>query len=346
MSTPLPGQLTGLLAAAFQARTPLMARLRDEQTDAYRLFHGSVEGEPGLTADRYGDLVLVQSFHRSLEPAQLAELEAFYAEALPGLDLIYNDRAQANSRVRNPLPPEKIAAGEAIREVGEMGVRYRIQARHEGQDPWLFLDMRAGRRRVMREMKERPGEKSLLNLFAYTCGVGTAAAMAGARFVVNVDFAESSLKIGRENARLNAMPIRPRFLESDVFAAVRQFAGLHQGGMVRGKRMPPFPKLEKQQFDMVFLDPPRYAKSPFGVVDVINDYPALFKPALLATVEGGTLICSNNVAEVDREAWVDQLERSARKAGRPIREMEWIPPEEDFPSPDGKPPLKIVLLRV
>ncbi len=346
MSLLEPGQLTGLLSTALQSRAPLMARLRDEQTDAYRLFHGSVEGEPGLTVDRYGDLILVQSFHRPLEPGQLAELEAFYAKALSGLDLIYNDRAQANSRIRNALPPEKMAAGEAIREVREMGVRYRIQARHEGQDPWLFLDMRAGRRRVMREMKERPDEQSLLNLFAYTCGVGTAAAMAGARFVVNVDFAESSLKIGRENARINALPIRPRFLHSDVFAAVRQFAGLHQGGMVRGKRMPTFPRLEKQQFDLVFLDPPRYAKSPFGVVDVINDYPALFKPALLATVEGGTLICANNAAEVDRDAWVDQLERSARKAGRPIRELEWIPPEEDFPSPDGNPPLKMVLLRV
>jgi 23S rRNA (cytosine1962-C5)-methyltransferase len=346
MSLPLPGQLTGLLSTAFQSRAPLMVRLREEQTDAYRLFHGSVEGESGLTVDRYGDLILAQSFHRELEPTQLAELEAFYAEALPGLDLIYNDRAQGNSRIRNPLPPEKVAAGEAIREVSEMGVRYRIQARHEGQDPWLFLDMRAGRRRVMREMKEHAGEKSLLNLFAYTCGVGTAAAMAGARFVVNVDFAESSLKIGRENARINTLPIRPRFLHSDVFAAVRQFAGLHQGGMVRGKRMPTFPRLEKQQFDVVFLDPPRYAKSPFGIVDVINDYPALFKPALLATVEGGALICSNNAAEVDRDAWIDQLERSARKAGRPIREIEWIAPEEDFPSPDGKPPLKLVLLRV
>jgi 23S rRNA (cytosine1962-C5)-methyltransferase len=348
MPSPTPGQpsgqLTDLLATAFQARAPLMARLGEEQTDAYRLFHGSVEGEPGLTVDRYGDLILAQS--RPLEPEQLAELEAFYAEALPGLDLIHNDRAQANSRIGNPLPPEKVAAGEAPREASEMGVKYRIQARHEGQDPWLFLDLRAGRRRVMREMKERPGEKSLLNLFAYTCGVGTAAAMAGARFVVNVDFAESSLKIGRENARINALPIRPRFLHSDVFAAARQFAGLHQGGMVRGKRMPAFPRLEMQQFDLVFLDPPRYAKSPFGVVDVINDYPALFKPALLATVEGGTLICTNNAAEVDRDAWGDQLERSARKTGRLIREMEWIAPEEDFPSPDGKPLLKMVLLRV
>ncbi len=334
--------LTGALAAALQARAPFLARLHDEGTDAYRLFHGSVEGEPGLTVDRYADLLLVQSFHHALAPAKLAELEAFYAEVLPDLDLIHNDRSKANSRIANPLSPEQEAIARTPRRISEMGVNYLVQARHEGQDPWLFLDLRAARRRVMREI---PG-KSLLNLFAYTCGVGIAAAKAGARFVVNVDFSESSLKVGRDNAQLNELPIRPRFLHSDVFPAARQFAGLHQGGMVRGKRMPTFPRLERQQFDLVFLDPPRYAKSPFGVVDLVHDYAALFKPALLCTAEGGALICTNNVAEVAREVWLDQLERSARKAGRPIREVEWIPPEEDFPSMDGQPPLKMVLLRV
>ena len=82
------------------------------------------------------------------------------------------------------------------------------------------------------------------------------------------------------------------------------------------------------------------------MVDLVHDYAALFKPALLATEEGGTLICCNNVARVDREDWLDQLERSARKAGRPVREAEWITPEADFPSRDDNPPLKVVLLRV
>jgi 23S rRNA (cytosine1962-C5)-methyltransferase len=334
--------LSGLLAAALDARADLLNRLHAEQTDAYRLFHGSVEGVPGLTVDRYGDLVLVQSFHQPLEPDDLAAIKVFYGEAFPGLELIYNDRSEANSRIRNPLTPQQLVVAQMPRVATELGVSYRIQARHEGHDPWLFLDLRAGRRRVMAEAKD----KSLLNLFAYTCGVGIAAAKVGARFVVNVDFAESSLKIGKENARLNELPIRPRFVHSDVFAALRQFSGLGQPEWVRGKRLPPFPKLEPQQFDMVFLDPPRYAKSPFGVVDLVNDYPALFKPALLSTAEGGTLICCNNVAEVERDAWLDQLQRSARKAGREIRETEWIMPEADFPSPDGKPPLKMVLLRV
>ena len=334
--------LTDVLDTAFKTRKQLIDQLHAESTLCYRLFHGSVEGASGLTVDRYGDLILVQSFHQSLSAEARAEAESFYASRLPGLDLVYNDRSQGNSRINNPLPAGVLEKAQLPRIASELGAKYRIQARHAGQDPWLFLDARAARRRIMREA----AGKSVLNLFAYTCGTGLVAAMAGASHVVNVDFAESSLSIGKENARLNELAVRPRFVKSDAFAAMRQYSGLGQPARVRGKPMPPFPQLEARQFDIVYLDPPRYAKSPFGVVDLINDYPGVFKPALLCTAEGGTLVCCNNVAQVEREAWLDQLERSAKKAGRPIREMEWITPEADFPSPDGKHPLKIALLRV
>jgi 23S rRNA (cytosine1962-C5)-methyltransferase len=338
----LTATLTAQLAAALDARAALMQRLANEQTDALRLFHGSVEGHPGLTVDRYGDLLLAQCFHSPLDAEALTALESFYATRLPDLAFVWNDRSQANSRIGNPLSQAQLEAAMLPREMHELGVTYRIQGRHAGQDPWLFLDLRAARRRVMQEV---PG-KSLLNLFAYTGGVGIAAAKAGARFVVNVDFADTAIKVGKENARLNELPVRPRFIKSDAFAAMRQYAGIGQPERVRGKPMPPFPKLEKLAFDMVFLDPPRYAKSPFGVVDLVKDYASVFKPALLCTAPGGTLICTNNVADVDRELWFEQLQRTAAKAGRPIQSMEWIVPEEDFPSSDGQPPLKIALLRV
>ena len=342
MAAPDPHALPALLATALNAREDLIARLHAEGTDAYRLFHGSGEGAPGLTVDRYGDLLLVQSFHQPLDESELTALEAFYEAALPGLTPVYNDRSRANSRIGNPLPPARQAQAEQLREFQEMGVRYLVQARHAGQDPWLFLDMRAGRRRVMQEA----AGKSVLNLFAYTCGIGVAAAKAGAAHVVNVDFAESALKVGKQNARLNDLPIRLRFVQSDAFAAMRQLAGIGQPAVVRGKRMPAFPKLEPHRYDLVFLDPPRYAKSLFGVVDIVNDYAALAKLALLCTAEGGTLICCNNAAQISREVWGDQLDRCARKAGRPIRELEWIAPEADFPSHDGQPPLKMALLRL
>lgn len=342
MATPAPTALPDCLAAALASRADLIARLEAESTTAYLLFQGSTEGVPGLTVDRYGDVLLIQSFHRPLEDAELAALEAFYAAHLPALVPIYNDRSGANSRIANPLPPAVQAQAEQLREFSEMGLTYAFQARHGGQDPWLFLDLRAARRRVMAEA----AGKSVLNLFAYTCGVGIAAARGAARHVVNVDFAESALRVGKHNARQNELPIRLRFVQSDAFAALRQFAGVGQPDRVRGKRMPAFPKLDAHRFDLVFLDPPRYAKSLFGVVDIVKDYAALMKLALLCTAEGGTLICCNNAAQVDREVWADQLQRCATKAGRPIRELEWILPEADFPSPDGRPPLKMAMLRL
>lgn len=334
--------LPSLLSAAFDARTDLLSTLHSEETDSYRLFHGTAEGQPGLTIDRYGDLLLVQTFHQSLATDELTAIEAFCANAFPTLTPIYNDRSQKNSRIRNPLPAERQRVASQPHTARELGVRYQVQARHDGQDPWLFLDMRAGRRHIM----QAAAGKSVLNLFAYTCSVGTAAAVAGALQVVNIDFAGSTLAVGEQNAELNALVIKPDFIKSDVFPAVRQLAGIGQPNFVRGKRMPSFPKLAPQQFDIVFLDPPRYAKSPFGVVDLVNDYPSVFKPALLATAEGGMLYCCNNVAAVEREGWLAQLQRSAAKAGRPIRDVEWILPERDFPSLDGKPPLKVVALAV
>lgn len=338
----MPETLLNLLTQAAQARQALLTGLEAEDTNAYRVFHGSVEGRPGLTIDRYGELLLIQTFHSPLNDGEEAIIGGFYRDQLPITSVVYNDRSAANSRVANTLSAEAQADAELPRVVHELGVKYMIQARHDGQDPWLFLDLRAGRRRVM----ELAAGKSVLNLFAYTCGVGIAAAKAGADFVMNVDFAESSLAVGRQNAKLNSLAKRPRFVQSDAFAAMRQLSGIGQAKFVRGKRMPKFPELEARQFDLVFLDPPRYAKSPFGVVDLVNDYPALFKPALLATAEGGTLICCNNVAEVDRDAWLEQLLRSAAKAGRTVRASRWIAPDADFPTPDDKPPLKMIELSV
>ena len=66
--------LSGSLSAAWQRRAELLSRLHAEETDSYRLFHGTVEGRPGLTVDRYGDLLLVQSFHEPLAPPEFAAL--------------------------------------------------------------------------------------------------------------------------------------------------------------------------------------------------------------------------------------------------------------------------------
>lgn len=327
--------LRPLLDAALHARADWLATL--DRTDCWRLLHGAVEGAPGLTVDRYGDILLAQTFREPLTPAQLQELEAFAAAALPELSgVVWNHRG------RSPAPevpaPDPVLLSERI--VHEHGLRFGFQARHRGLDPWLFLDFRAGRRWV----RENAHNQTVLNLFAYTCGIGVAAAAGGATEVRNVDFAQSALDRGRRNAKDNGLPLAAFHTDqADVLPTIRQLAGLKVKG--RGARRR-YRRYEPAQHGLVVLDPPTFAKSPFGAVDPVRDYPSLFKPCVLTTRPGGRILATNHVSTVDRETWEASLWRTAEKAGRPLTSVEPLFPDPDFPSPDGRHPLKMAVCTV
>ena len=330
------------LRAALNNRQDLLGELHRQGTDCYRLFHGSQEGAGGLTIDRYGPQLLVQSFHQSLSRDELLQLaEQCQAGLAEELLLVYNDRSRGNSRIdrSDPVYQAEPAALEDL--IGhEWGLNYRVRGRHAGQDPLLFLDLRNARGWV----KRHSAGKSVLNLFAYTCGVGLSAAAGGAREVVNLDFAEGNLAVGRENGALNPELAPMQFIQSDYFPASRQLAGLPISAR-RGQKLPAYPRLEQRQFNLVLLDPPAWAKSAFGTVDLLRDYQSLLKPALLATAEDGVLICCNNLAKVALSDWREQVLRCAEKLGRPVRDCQTLTPAADFPSMDGQPPLKTLILQ-
>ncbi len=331
------------LRAAYNSRETLLAELHDQATDCYRLFHGSQEGAPGLIVDRYGPLLLVQSFHQPLERDDLLALHQQTCASLgTRLSLAYNDRSRGNSRIDRSDPVYSADTAALDDLIGrEWGLNYRIRARHSGQDPLLFLDLR----NVRGWIKANSAGKSVLNLFAYTCGVGLCAAAGGAREVVNLDFAESNLAVGRENSALNQELAPMQFIQSDYFPAIRQLADMPIPQR-RGRPLPDYPRLSPKQFDLVLLDPPAWSKSAFGTVDLLRDYQSLLKPALRATAENGVLICCNNLAKVELDDWRDQVLRCATKAGRPVRDCQVLPPAADFPSVDGKPPLKVLMLQL
>ncbi len=334
------GTLESSLRSALARRAPLIAECAALETDCYRLFHGTQEGAPGLTLDRYGSVALIQTFHQNLPEGAADTIARLLEDALPGLTVWYNDRSSAGSRVSNDLADAQQTAAEAEIVIMEHGVRFLFRARHRGSDPWLFLDLRPSRRAIAAEASG----KSLLNLFAYTCGVGVVAAVAGATRVVNVDFSQSGLAVGSANAALNDVGERCAELESDVFPAVRQFAGIRQPQAERGRGLPVFPQVKREQFDLVFLDPPARSKSRFGVVDLARDYQSVLKPSLGAVAPGGALYCTNNVAHADEKEWHALLHRCADKCGRPIRSLDVLRPGADFPSNDDRPPLKVARL--
>lgn len=331
------------LGVALDNRQPLLAELHQQGTDCYRLFHGSQEGASGLTLDRYGPQLLVQSFHTRLERDALLELHAAVNARL-GLDLllVYNDRSQGNSRIDREDAVYKAEPAALEDLIGhEWGLNYRVRGRHAGQDPLLFLDLRNTRGWV----KQHSKGKSVLNLFAYTCGVGLSAAAGGASEVCNLDFAEGNLAVGRENGALNPHLPGMSFIQSDYFPAIRQLAGLPITQR-RGHKLPDYVKLEQRQYDLVLLDPPAWAKSAFGTVDLLRDYQSLLKPALLTTADNGVLICCNNLAKVSMDDWREQVLRCATKIGRPVRDWQVMPPAADFPSMDNQPPLKTLILQL
>lgn len=333
-----------LIKNSISTRKELLEELHTEKTDTYRLFHGTNEGCEGLTIDRYGDQLLIQTFHQSLDSSDLDTIEKSVKSNIhfDGYT-VYNDRSpQAKKnyhQVSDDMKPKELFPDESC---FENGIKYAMNRPGMGKDPLLFLDMRAGRR----YLKENCSGKTVLNLFAYTCGFGICAAVGGATEVWNVDFAESSLNYGKQSLLLNSLDSgKVKFIHEDYFPVIRQLAGLPVKGRAR-RRKRQFVKLSPQLFDLVILDPPRWAKSPFGAVDLLRDYQSVFKPALLTVSSGGNLICTNHIPKVDLHDWLEGLKRCAIKAGKPIKSLEVIEPEKDFPSPDGKHPLKIALIEV
>lgn len=324
---------------ALAAREPLLERLAADGTDAFRLFHGAAQGCPGLTIDRYGPLVLVQTFREPLVADDVLRLEEHLRRRLPDIEFVYNHRAkEAHERFEQWHQPRESALAEVV--CRERGVQFAIRARHRGQDPWLFLDLRNGRRRLA---ELAPG-KSVLNLFAYTCGAGVAAAVAGATEVWNVDFATSALAVGRRNAALNGIdPERVKYVDEDCLPVLRQLAGLPVKGRAAARE---HVRVEQRTFDVVFLDPPAWSKGPFGAVDVERDYESLFKPALACTGPGGWIVATNHAASVELGAWLERLARCAVKAGAQMDVVETLGPGPDFPSRDGHAPLKIAVCNV
>ena len=158
-------------------------------------------------------------------------------------------------------------------------------------------------------------------------------------------FLANTLVFLADQFRLADQSITACGLEIDPHLMTRR-PQIRIGTQRRGQKLPSYPRLEQRQYDLVLLDPPAWAKSAFGTVDLLRDYQSLLKPALLATADNGVLICCNNLAKVSMDDWREQVLRCAEKAGRPVRDWKIMTPGADFPSQDQQPPLKTLILQL
>lgn len=223
------------LEAAIGQRRKLFPR---DAGEAERLVHGESDGLPGLIADRYADVIVLQISSAGCRRWREDIIESL--QRITGARAIY-ERSDSDVLELEGLQPQTgLARGElasTIVEIAENGARLRVDVAR-GHKTGFYLDQRDNRVQVGRLAKDR----DVLNCFSYTGGFTVQALLHGAASVASVDSSADALELAREHVALNAMPAqRCEWIDADVFQCLRKFRD--QG----------------RSFDLIILDPPKFA---------------------------------------------------------------------------------------
>jgi len=297
------------LARAVGARSGLAAA-----TDAMRLVHAESDGLPGLIVDRYGAWVVVQALSTGAE----RWLEAIVEQAtrLPGVRGVY-ERSDAEVREKEGLPLRVgLRAGEEPPQeliVREGDWRFAVDLRG-GHKTGFYLDQR-GSRRTVHDLAARWARGGrIVNAFAYSGSFGVAALAGGAGEVVNVDSSGEALRLARRNYELNALDApEASFVEEDVFRFLRRMRD------------------DGQIFDMVILDPPKFAQSAADVMRATRAYKDINWLAFRLVRPGGCVVSFSCSGLVSADLFQKVLFGAAEDAGRQASIVERLAQPEDHP---------------
>ena len=266
-----------------------------------------------MSADAPGD---AERLGRAL--AGRCEAQTVYTRTRP------RSASRLTEAERRTLAPERPLIGEPIERqvVVEHGVKYEIRPR-AGLSVGLFLDMRE----VRAWLRGIAGGRSVLNLFAYTCGFGVVASLGGAGRVLNLDASRPSLQWGQQNYALNGLVAEDRdFVYGDAFDWARR--------LVR----------RQQRFDLVILDPPSFGSTRVGTFSAEHDYERLVEFAAGVLSRAGILLAATNHRGISARRFDQLVEHGLDAAQRTSRQLvRWHEPATDFPVATGtRPYLKIV----
>jgi 23S rRNA (cytosine1962-C5)-methyltransferase len=310
---PGAGTIAQRLARAARLRWML---LPEPRPGALRLFSGESEGLPGVTADRYGDFVVVQWLSAGALAWRDELLDAIEKAVAP--HGIYEQRRLRPLGGQAPPEPAVRARGaEAPLElvVDEGGCRFGVDVTAP-LGVGLFPDLRLGRAAVA----ARAANRRVLNLFSYTGAFSVHAARAGAAEVVAIDLAAKAHARARRNFELSGLdPAKMEAITGDVLKALDRFAE-------RGRR-----------FDLVVCDPPSFSQGPAGSFAVAKDLGRLAGAAVAVLEEGGFLVLTTNSTKVSAPELDRAMAEGAadRRVDLRIVERGGLPP--DYPVAPGFP---------
>ncbi len=294
-----------------------------------RIIFGEADGFPGLTVDRFSDLLVTQTLSIGMERVKdiifpaLVELLRQDGQEIRGIfernDVAIRElEGMAQNKGWYALPGET-PPESPVTEICENGVYYAVDVEN-GQKTGFFLDQKYNRLAVARLAKG----KRVLDCFTHTGSFALNAAMGGAAHVTAVDVSASAIEMARQNARRNGLEDRMDFITADVFDLLPELAA--QG---------------KAPYDFIILDPPAFTKSRKTVGSAQRGYKEINLRALKLLPRGGYFATASCSHFMPSELFVKMLRSAALDAGVELRQIEarqqapdhpilWNVPETDY----------------
>ena len=239
------------------------------QTNGLRVVAAESDGLPGVTIDKYDTLLVCQLLSAGADYWREAIVQALVA-LFPGHSIY--ERSDVDVRKKEGLKPVTgwlhlpRDNGEVIIKEHDMALVVDVI---QGHKTGFYLDQRASRAAA----KRYANNKTVLNCFSYTGTFGVAALQGGATSVTNADLSELALATAQRNAQLNKLDLtKLDNVKFDVFKLLRQYR--EQG----------------RQFDMVILDPPKFAESKAQLMGACRGYKDINMVAMQIVKPGGLLL--------------------------------------------------------
>ena len=291
-----------------------------------RVIFGEADGFPGLTVDRFSNILVTQTLSVGMErlkDAIFPLLAEVLRESGERIDGIYERNDVAIRALEGleqgkgwyELPGEEHPQS-TVTEICENGIYYAVDFEN-GQKTGFFLDQKYNRLAVARLAKGR----RVLDCFTHTGSFALNAARGGAEHVTAVDVSESAVEMARENARRNGLEDRMDFVAADVFDLL--------------------PEVKKGEYDFIILDPPAFTKSRRTVGRAEKGYKEINLRALKALPRGGYFATASCSHFMPSELFVKMLRSAAQDANVELRQIEarqqapdhpilWNVPETDY----------------
>ena len=284
--------------------------LDSSSTDALRLIYAESDSIPGLVVDRYKDTLVMQCLTTGADFWKETLADLLLEET--GLSILY-ERSDADVRELEGLEPRAgILRGDLSSfffPITEHNLKFNTNLQ-SGHKTGSYLDQRENRLRV----RELAKEKEVLDCFCYTGGFTVNALAGGAASVLSIDSSADALELLKKNIELNTLDAaRQTSLEGDVFQLLRKFRD------------------ERRSFDMIILDPPKFAPTVAQVERAARAYKDINLFAFKLLRPGGTLVTFSCSGGVDAGLFQKIVAGAALDAGVDAQIVEHLSQAADHP---------------